>query len=93
LQSLLCFSILHSVSDGGIPRPDAGYFALGGKVTKTPLKPLRFQPSRFTKAGNWLDILFSALAQRKGESFAPLARSYGGKNNFLPFMTECRVLN
>ena len=31
---------------GDIPRPGACHFALGGKVTKTPLKPLRFQPSR-----------------------------------------------
>ena len=38
--------------------PPAGNFALGGKVTKTPLKPLRFQPSRLKK--NNLFVLFSA---------------------------------
>ena len=31
---------------GDIPRPDAGHFCLGTKVTKNPLKPLQFQPSR-----------------------------------------------
>ena len=44
----LCFLLVNCCLSykGDIPRPDAGYFALGGKVTKTPLKPLRFQPSR-----------------------------------------------
>ena len=57
---------------GDIPRPDAGYFALSGKVTKTPLKPLRFQPSRLVLSVICCSTIGTPF--RKRESFAPLTR-------------------
>lgn len=47
MHSLLMFLRFCWVVFWVVPRPDAGYFSLVGKVTKTPLKPLRFQSSRF----------------------------------------------
>ena len=49
LQHDFCYIAIHFVSNGIVPRPGAGYFALSGKVTKTLPKPRRFRTSRFVR--------------------------------------------
>ena len=45
-----CFCEFNKRYLSGIPRPDAGYFCLGTKVTKSPPKPHRFRTSRLAGA-------------------------------------------
>ena len=70
-------------------RSPTAYFLLVEKVGKAPLKPLRFQPSRFKKSIIFLSVFGTPF--RKRAAFAPLTRYLDVKDSFLPFL-RCALL-